>query len=451
MIRKIFRALRVLPLLLLMGFVPRCDNIPLTLSCDTISVQLDPGTCIDLPNPCADHQWVRLDAFRLCDNLDGLFVQTQREPRAREICADASVGTLIDVPFQYYYVRPQNEAGVGEIRVTVGSTPLLVSASATPATIPVGGSSQLDAVATGGRPPYAFFWSPVTGLSATDIANPVASPSMSTQYTVVVIDDNGLIAGAAVVVNVGLSAVASANPSAIDPGRTSDLFVTVSGGMPPYTFSWTPFDTLSAPDIATPTASPLVTTQYTVTVTDFLGATALASVVVNVNLTASASANPATISPGGQSQLDVAVSGGSPPYSFSWSPAASLDNPTLQNPIATPNATTTYDLLVTDKAGQQAFASVTVDVIAPSLTSCFTITVINPFNAQGNGSCSSGAIVEYRWWSNFLSPTQPPTAVTTTPISPVFTYETPGPKVMRLEVVDGTGASHASQQAFTTL
>jgi hypothetical protein len=93
---------------------------------------------------------------------------------------------------------------------------------------------------------------------------------------------------------------------------------------------------------------------------------------------------------------------------------------------------------------------VTVTVVAPSLTSCFTITVINAFSAQGNGSCSSGSIVQYRWWADFRSPTQAPTSVTTTPISPTFRYETPGTKIMRLEVVDSTGATAASQQSFST-
>src|SRR5688572_4912220 len=169
----------------LAGNQPACDNRPPTLVCDEISIQLDPGQCVDLPNPCADNQWVRLDAFRLCEAPDGLTVQTQREPRARQLCADSRVGTLIDLPIEFYYARP-NESGVGTIRVTVGSTPLLVSASANPTLISAGGSSQLDAVASGGTPPYSYAWTPATGLSAADIANPIAQPNVSTQYTVVV-------------------------------------------------------------------------------------------------------------------------------------------------------------------------------------------------------------------------------------------------------------------------
>src|SRR5262245_9825318 len=148
------KALKLLPLLLLMGNKPACDNQPLTLSCDTVSVQVDPGTCVDLENPCGDHTWVRLDAFRLCDDIDGLFVQTQREPRARQLCADARVGTLMDEPFDFYYSRP-GDAGVGTLRITAGSSPLTVTATATPPSIPPGGASQLEAAVRGGQPPYS--------------------------------------------------------------------------------------------------------------------------------------------------------------------------------------------------------------------------------------------------------------------------------------------------------
>src|SRR5690606_3416740 len=49
-------------------------------------------------------------------------------------------------------------------------------------TICEGGSAQL--LATGGGSISGYTWSPATGLSATNIANPVATPSSTTTYTV---------------------------------------------------------------------------------------------------------------------------------------------------------------------------------------------------------------------------------------------------------------------------
>ncbi len=57
--------------------------------------------------------------------------------------------------------------------------------------------------------------------------------------------------------------------------------------------------------------------------------------------------------------------GTAPPgaYSFSWSPSNSLDDPTLQAPMATPTQTTTYTVVVTDnQGGCTDTSSVTVEV-----------------------------------------------------------------------------------------
>ena len=55
-----------------------------------------------------------------------------------------------------------------------------------------------------------------------------------------------------------------------------------SGGTAPYTYSWSPSTGLSSATVANPTATPASTTIYTLTVTDFLGATATDAVLVTV-------------------------------------------------------------------------------------------------------------------------------------------------------------------------
>jgi len=57
---------------------------------------------------------------------------------------------------------------------------------------------------------------------------------------------------------------------------------TASGGTPLYTYSWTPTTGLNDASIANPTASPAVTTPYTVTVTDSKGCTDSDDVTVTV-------------------------------------------------------------------------------------------------------------------------------------------------------------------------
>jgi autotransporter-associated beta strand protein len=56
----------------------------------------------------------------------------------------------------------------------------------------VGGSAALNTNVTGDGP-FTYSWSPAAGLSATNIANPVASPIITTPYTVSVRDGNGIL------------------------------------------------------------------------------------------------------------------------------------------------------------------------------------------------------------------------------------------------------------------
>lgn len=363
-----FRILMRLPLLLFMGnlsqcpFFPSDDLTPPTLQCDAPAVRLDVGTCSELVNPCDDHRWVRFDAFFLEDGPDGLFTQTERDPRRRFLCADSRLGPVTDLPVAFDYRRRGPERGVGTLRVTVDE-PFGVTASAVPGVIAPGESSQLSATVTGGLPPLTYSWTPSAGLSERVIQNPVASPNVSTEYAVTVTDSSGAHAGASVVVNVGLAATASADPATISPGQGSQLAAQVAGGTPPYVFSWIPPDGLNATDVAAPVAAPGATTTYSVTVTDFFDATATAQVTVTV---------------------------------------------------------------------------------ATGTSACMTLTTFSPLAAQADASCSRGEIVEYRWWRDFLAPGQFPTAITTTPLSPIFRYESPGPHVVRLEVVDASGATSAA-------
>ncbi len=59
---------------------------------------------------------------------------------------------------------------------------------------------------------------------------------------------------------------------------------TAMGGTPPYTYSWIPNTGLNNSNLANPTASPITTTKYTVTVKDALNRTAMDEVTVNVTV-----------------------------------------------------------------------------------------------------------------------------------------------------------------------
>jgi len=79
------------------------------------------------------------------------------------------------------------------------------------------------------------------------------------------------------------------------------------------------------------------------------------------SLRVAASAVRETIPFGDETRLLADVGGGTgPDFTFSWLPGDSLDDPSAQNPYASPTVTTEYTVTVTDSAG--AFASDTVTV-----------------------------------------------------------------------------------------
>jgi hypothetical protein len=75
-----------------------------------------------------------------------------------------------------------------------------------------------------------------------------------------------------------------------------------------------------------------------------------------------ASATPTAICLSQTSQLNCNITGGTPPFNYSWSPAASLSNGSIQNPIATPTASTWYKVTINDNASHVTSDSVYVTV-----------------------------------------------------------------------------------------
>ncbi|MBE9491394.1 MAG: T9SS type A sorting domain-containing protein [Bacteroidetes bacterium] len=70
---------------------------------------------------------------------------------------------------------------------------LNVNASASPAEICLGESSQLNAFASGGSGNYTYQWTPETGLSDPNSSNPVATPDETTNYSVTVNDGSSSV------------------------------------------------------------------------------------------------------------------------------------------------------------------------------------------------------------------------------------------------------------------
>jgi cytoskeletal protein CcmA (bactofilin family) len=140
---------------------------------------------------------------------------------------------------------------------------------------------------------------------------------------------------------------------------------TASGGTSPYNYSWSPSAGLDDDSIANPAASPSSTTQYIVTVTDADNNTAMDTVVVTIHPQPVANAGSDQIITSGNSvQIggSPTASGGTSPYSYSWSPSAGLDDASIANPTASPSSTTEYIVTVTDDNGCSDSDTMTVTI-----------------------------------------------------------------------------------------
>jgi uncharacterized repeat protein (TIGR01451 family) len=193
--------------------------------------------------------------------------------------------------------------------------------------------------------------------------------------------------------------VNAGNDVSLCAGESTVLTASASGGLAPYNFSWS--NGLGSG--STQIVSPMVTTTYTVTVTDALGCSNTDQVTVTVNENPMVDAGPDLPICVGESAALVAVaSGGDGNYVFSW------DNGLGSGPAHTvaPTQTTTYSVTLTDGNGCFATDMVTVIVYPlPMLTivekECepgnqFQTYYIELVTASGNTLTASEGMVEDR-------------------------------------------------------
>ncbi len=212
--------------------------------------------------------------------------------------------------------------------------------------------SSVNIVATGG---VSYVWAPPTGLSNTTIANPVASPLTTTTYTVTGTAANGCKNSAKIKITVlSVPLIDSGLNDSICVGSSINLQAT--GGI---FYVWNPGSTLDDSTIFDPIAKPINTTTYTVIGTATNGCTSASSVKISVFSypVIDAGLNDSVCT---GKTIQLLASGG---ISYSWSPASTLSNPTISNPIANPVTTTTYTVIGTGVAGCKSTDIIKIKVL----------------------------------------------------------------------------------------
>jgi gliding motility-associated-like protein len=160
---------------------------------------------------------------------------------------------------------------------------------------------------------------------------------------------------------------------------TGSATVTANGGTPSYTYSWN-----STPVQSTATAINLKAGSYTVTVTDAAGCTKTASVTITEPAPIVVTITKKDVACKGDltGSATASVSGGTQPYTYSWSTTPVQSTATASNLLAG-----IYTVTVTDSSGCTKSGSVTI--LEPATK--FTASITNQVNVLCGGS-NTGSI-----------------------------------------------------------
>ena len=199
-----------------------------------------------------------------------------------------------------------------------------------------------------------YSWTPAASLNNPNINNPVATPLATTLYQITVTNAAGCTKMDSIKITVNsLPVITKSNNTGICNSSSIQLFA--GGGT---SYSWTPISTLNNPNIFNPVAAPIATTTYYVTVTTAAGCSKIDSVKIATSAPpVITKSNDTAICLNTSAQLFAA--GGS---TYSWAPVSSLDNAGISNPVATPNASVTYYVVVTNAGGCSKTDSVKIDI-----------------------------------------------------------------------------------------
>lgn len=258
--------------------------------------------------------------------------------------------------------------------ITQPSAPLTITDSVTNVNCNDDDNGAIDITVTGGTGPYTYGWDDASNNSyynnyhghychswwnnwcghhtsnncsnhSQDLSNLEAGT-----YTVQVTDANGCMKTATfTVAEPAPLAVTGATTNISCYGASNgSITLSVAGGTAPYTYSWNG-------GVTTQNRSGLAAGNYSVTVTDAHGCTKTVSFSISqpTQLTTSASVHNASCYGSSTGYINLSVSGGSSPYTYSWS-----NNVTTQDIYNIP--ADTYSVVVTDAHGCTASRTATV-------------------------------------------------------------------------------------------
>lgn len=257
-----------------------------------------------------------------------------------------TTNSITNVTAGNYTVSVTNNCSLTTNQTIIITQPSSITPNATQTNVSCfGGNNGVASLSvTGGVSPYTYTWSP-TSATAASISTLIAGT-----YNFTVTDFNNCVISNNVVITQPTSiTVVSSTSVACTSQNNGVVSLTVTGGTPSYTYSWTPSVSTSS------VANNLAAGSYSTLITDGNGCTT----PVQVNSVSSIPGPTVSISSTTnqicQGQAVTLSATGAPSYSWSNGSTATIN-------VVSPTVTTTYTLTGTNPNGCQAFAYTTVSV-----------------------------------------------------------------------------------------
>ncbi|MCI4364446.1 MAG: YncE family protein [Thermoplasmata archaeon] len=261
----------------------------------------------------------------------------------------------------------------------LANVPTLSNFTAIPAQTEVGDPFAFSVAASNGTPPYAFSYSGLPpGCASADSIVLECTPTLPGHFvvTLTAVDSAGYFWSTSVNVSVWThlgSGNLSLTPSTIDLGMTSDLVLTGAGGVPPLNYSYQGLPTgCVSSNNSTLSCKPTEAGIFTVvgTVTDNLGVVTVAGtdlVVDPLPQVEAFVANPSTVPVNSSFLLLASVSGGTPPFNYSYDglpPGCHSSDSTELECVPTVPGSYTVRLTASDSLGESVNGSLPLIILS---------------------------------------------------------------------------------------
>lgn len=247
-------------------------------------------------------------------------------------------------------------------------------------------NGAVSSTPSGGTGPYNYYWQPGS-MTTQNITNVAVGT-----YSCTVTDGLGCVRSQIATVTQPSMLTMNVTPTNVlcNGASNGSASVSASGGTPVYTYNWSPSGGTAS------VATGLSAGNYTCTVVDANGCSMTNT--LNITQPSAIIVNAGTdqaICFGSNASLNGSASGGTPGYSFQWTPTAGLSAPSAANTSASPSSTTIYTLTVTDANGCSVNDNMMLTVNSLPSASAVTTGTLDCVNSNVNVSASGASM--YYW------------------------------------------------------